>query len=328
MDPIKGHLAARVLGVHRNRVDVAGEKGRVAIDLNSRSAEMGLAIGDWVLLDENAQQITKRLDPFGVFKRRAAGTGNDVQAIAANVDTVFIVTSANRDFNPARLERYLAIAHDASAFPLIVITKTDLQDSVDSYIADARQVSRDVLVEALDARDPEQVAVLRTWCGLGQTVAFLGSSGVGKSTLINTLAGTEQTTSAAREDDQRGRHTTTSRSMHLLRDGAWLIDTPGMRELQLVGVSDALDDVFKDIAEFARLCKFKDCDHGAEPGCAVQNAIMNDELVADRLERYQKLRAEDKRNSETVAESRSRDKTLGKLYKSIQSDMRTHKGRK
>ena len=319
-------LAMRVIGVHRSRVELLGDNGHLAIDLSARSAAFGLTVGDWVLLDESAQQINDRLSPFGQFKRRAAGSGGRTQAIAANVDTLFVVTSANRDFNVARLERYLAVAHEAGAFPLIVITKSDLAESVETFVTAARSVSPGVMVEALDARDPEQIAVLRAWCSAGQTVALLGSSGVGKSTIINTLAGSEQITSAARDDDQRGRHTTTSRSMHRLPDGGWLIDTPGMRELQLVNVGDALDDVFADIAELSKRCKFQDCQHNAEPGCAVQAAIRNSELDADRWRRYRKLLAEDRRNSESLADRRSRDKSLSKLHKSIQSDMHDRKG--
>ncbi len=319
--------AMRVMGVHRSRVELLGEDGQSVIDLSARSAAFDLSVGDWVLVNESAQQIVSRLSPFGQFKRRAAGSGGNTQTIAANVDTLFVVTSANRDFNVARLERYLAVAHDAGAFPLIVITKSDLAESVEAFVTAARSVSPGVLVEALDARDPEQIKVLSAWCSAGQTVALLGSSGVGKSTIINTLTGSEQITSAARDDDQRGRHTTTSRSMHRLPEGGWLIDTPGMRELQLVDVGDALDEVFADIAELSKRCKFKNCQHDAEPGCAVQAAISSSELDAHRLHRYRKLQAEDRRNSESLADRRSRDKSLGKLYRSVQSDMRDRKGR-
>ena len=319
---------ARVLNVHRGRIDVATDDGHEAIELSARAAAMEITVGDWVLLDSEAPQVTQRLDRTGVFQRRAAGTAGAIQLIAANVDTLFIVTSANRDFNVARLERYLAIAHDAGAFPVIVVTKADTVESTGEFVAEAGSLSQGLLVEALDARSAEQVEVLRPWCEEGQTVALLGSSGVGKSTLTNTLTGEHLETQAVREDDQRGRHTTTSRSMHRLPQGGWLIDTPGMRELQLVDVGDALDDVFSEVAALVGQCRFTDCGHDTEPGCAVQAAISDGSLDPERLRRYQKLQSEDRRNTETIAERRSRDKNFGKLIKSVLAEKRNEKGGK
>jgi ribosome biogenesis GTPase len=319
-------LPARVLSVHRGRIEVAHADGQDMIALSGKSAELGITVGDWVLVDPNSPQVHARLERFGVFQRKAAGTAGEVQLIAANVDNLFVVTSANRDFNVARLERYLAIAHDAGAFPIVVITKADTVESVEEFVSAAARLSPGILVEALDSRDPEAVEVLRPWCETGQSVALLGSSGVGKSTLVNTLTRAGQATRTIREDDQRGRHTTTGRSMHRLPGGGWLIDTPGMRELQLVDVGEALDDVFGDVANLAAECRFADCSHEAEPGCAVQAAIENGALEADRLRRYRKLLLEDRRNTETIAERRARDRYFGKMYKSIQSGKRKEKG--
>ena len=324
LDPDQEAIPARVLSVHRGRVEIAAQDGRASVELAGPSATMLLTVGDWVLLDDRGR-ITRRLEPFSLFKRRAAGTGAEVQTIAANVDTLFIVTSANQDFNVARLERYLAIAHDAGAFPIIVITKADLAAAPEDFAAQAAKLSRGVLVETLDARDSEQVAVLKGSCTVGQTVALLGSSGVGKSTIINSLTGSDLETSAAREDDQRGRHTTTSRSMHTLADGGWLIDTPGMRELQLVDIGNALDEVFSDVASLATRCRFGDCSHESEPGCAVRDAIEKEELDAERLRRFRKLLAEDRRNTESIAERRSRDRHLGKFYKSVITEKKQQK---
>jgi len=289
---------------------------------------MGITVGDWVMVDSERSKVTRRLDRLGLFQRRAAGTSGEIQLIAANVDTLFVVTSANRDFNVARLERYLAIALDAGAFPVVVITKADTVDSTDEYVAAARGLSPGLLVEALDARSPADVEVLRPWCGEGQTVALLGSSGVGKSTLTNTLTGEHLETQAVREDDQRGRHTTTARTMHRLPHGGWLIDTPGMRELQLVDVGDALDDVFAEVASLAGACRFSDCGHESEPGCAVQAAIADGTLDPDRLRRYRKLQSEDRRNSESIAQRRSRDRNFGKMIKSVLADKRKDKSGK
>jgi len=319
---------ARVLNVHRDRIEVARARGHKSIEISGKAAELDITVGDWVLIDSDGSVVKARLERLTLFQRRAAGTASALKLIAANVDTLFIVTSANRDFNVARLERYLAIAHDAGAFPVIVITKADLAESTSEFVAEAASLSPGVLVETVDARKPDDVDVLRPWCEEGQTVALLGSSGVGKSTLINTLAGEHQATQDVREDDQRGRHTTTSRSMHKLPQGGWLIDTPGMRELQLVDIGGALDDVFAEVAALAEQCRFSDCLHESEPGCAVQSAIENGTLDADRLRRYRKLQSEDRRNSESIAERRSRDKNFGKLIKSVLAEKRKDKSGK
>lgn len=318
---------ARVLSVHRGRIEVALAEGQLIIPLSGMAAQLDITVGDWVTVDLAGPVVKGRLQRLGVFQRKAAGTAGEIQLIAANVDNLFIVTSANRDFNVARLERYLAIAHDAGAFPVVVITKADTVDSVEKFVADAVKLSPGLLVEAIDARSRDSVKVLRPWCETGQTVALLGSSGVGKSTLINTLAGADIATKAAREDDQRGRHTTTGRSMHRLPQGGWLIDTPGMRELQLVDVGEALDEVFADIVELAAQCRFADCLHDTEPGCAVRSAIDDGRIEPGRLRRFRKLKSEDRRNTETLAERRLRDRNLGKMYKTVLSQKQRDKDR-
>ena len=316
---------ARVMHAHRGSIDVVHEGGKDKVMLTGKAGGLGITVGDWVLLDPEEPLVRCRLGRQSLFQRRAAGTSGELQRIAANVDTLFVVTSANRDFNLARLERYLAIANEAGAFPLVIVTKADLAENVGDYVRAASELAPGILVEALDARDAQQVAVLRPWCASGQTVALLGSSGVGKSTLVNTLTGDHQPTRAVRDDDQPGRHTTTARSMHQLPGGGWLMDTPGMRELQLVNIGDALDDVFTEIAALSQQCRFADCSHDTEPGCAVQAAIEAGQLDSARLRRYQKLQAENRRNSETLAERRARDKSLGKLYKSVLAGKRHEK---
>jgi ribosome biogenesis GTPase len=328
VEPDSALRPGRVMQVHRGRIEVAHEGGTDLVALSGKAAGLGVTVGDWVLLDPEKPLLSRRLERQSLFQRRAAGVASEIQLIAANVDTLFVVTSANRDFNPARLERYLAIARDAGVMPVIVITKVDTTDSPEDYLVAARAISPGILVELMDARDPSQVEALKPWCEPGQTVALLGSSGVGKSTLVNTLAAGSQETRPVREDDQRGRHTTTSRSMHRLPQGGWLIDTPGMRELQLVDIGDALDDVFAEIASLARQCRFADCSHEAEPGCAVREAVAGGMLDEQRLRRYRKLQAEDRRNTETLAERRARDRDFGKMVKSVMADKRREKGNK
>ena len=318
--PVADAVPARVMAVHRGLVDVAGEDVSAVLPLAGRAAALSITVGDWVWLDAAQARVLGRLDRSGSFRRVAAGNESTVQDVAANVDTLFIVTSANRDFNVARLERYLSLASEAGAFPIIVITKADLVDDVSPFRNRAAELKPGLLVEAVDARAPQSVEVLNGWCGTGQSVALVGSSGVGKSTLVNTLGESDLATAGVRENDQRGRHTTTGRSMHRLPAGGWLIDTPGMRELKLVDADGGLRDVFAEIEILGRDCRFSDCGHGGEPGCAVGAAIEAGTLDVDRLRRYRKLVAENRRYSESVGQRRARERAQGRLYKSIQSD--------
>jgi ribosome biogenesis GTPase len=318
-------LPARVMAMHRGRVELAGVDVAVSAPVSAGIAASGIAVGDWVLIEQQSRRLRRVLDRSGAFRRRAAGDGGRMQVLAANVDTVLLVTSANREFNIARLERYLALAHDAGAWPVVVVTKADEVASAGEFVEAARRLSPGLEVSALDARHAGAVQVLTPWCGAGQTVALLGSSGVGKSTLVNSLAGTTQVTAAVRTDDQRGRHTTTSRSMHRLSQGGWLIDTPGMREIRLADMADAIDDVFADVQALAKECRFGDCRHGSEPGCAVQEALAAGNLEAERLRRYGKLQAEDRRNSESIAERRHRDRAFGRFAKSVMTAKRREK---
>ncbi|HET7716419.1 MAG TPA: ribosome small subunit-dependent GTPase A [Bauldia sp.] len=316
---LAAHLPARVVAVHRGALEVTapGFAGRVP-QFEGVEDEGFATVGDFLLLDATTHLPRRLLARRSLFKRKAAGSSRRVQLIAANVDTLLVVTSCNQDFNIARLERYLALAREAEAMPLVVITKADLADDSHRYVAAASRLMPGLFVECLDARDPVAVARLTPWCGKGQTVALLGSSGVGKSTLVNTLTGeARQAVSGIREDDSRGRHTTTGRSMHRLAAGGWLIDTPGMRELQLADVETGIADVFADIADIAARCRFADCRHESEPGCAVRAAIDDGTLDPDRLRRYRKLAAEDARNSASLRERRARERGFGRMVRSI-----------
>lgn len=319
-------VPVRIVGVERSTLNIAGLAGVSSIPLPRSfivDGELTATVGDWLLFDSSRQIPVGVLERFGVFRRKAAGTGRQVQLIAANVDTLFIVTSADEDFNIARLERYLALAREGDAFPVVVISKADLHEDVQSLAS--RVSALGVMVETVDTRQAESVAVLRSWCGTGQTVAVVGSSGVGKSTLVNTLADTAQATQGVRVSDSKGRHTTTSRSMHRLPAGGWLLDTPGMRELQLFDADDALDEVFDEITELAKACRFSDCRHESEPGCAVREAVDNGTVDPERLRRMNKLKSENYRHTASLAERREKDRSLGKLYKSIQKDRKAQK---
>lgn len=279
-----------------------------------------------MLLEADTHRPVRVLERRSLFSRIAAGTGQALQLIAANVDTVFVVTSCNQDFNVARLERYIALAREAQVMPVIVLTKSDLADAPEQFVRAAGKARAGIHVEAINALDAGDVARLAAWCAPGQTVALLGSSGVGKSTLVNTLANAGLTTQPARADDDRGRHTTTHRELFRLPARGWLIDTPGMRELQLADVGAGLADVFAEIDAAASRCRFTDCQHGSEPGCAVQQGVASGLIDADRLQRWRKLVAENARNLQTAADRRAIERRFGRSARQSAAHKRARRG--
>ena len=321
---------ARVMAVHRNSIDVASKAGNWQIPMPgswfTKSSEERPTIGDWLLLDTSTKQPLKILERKSLFRRKAAGIESKVQLIAANIDTLFIVTSCNQDFNLSRLERYLVLALEAKVEPVLILTKADLQDDVTRFVAQARSINPTLAVEAVNALDSQSIAPLFSWCKIAQTVALVGSSGVGKSTLINTLCGAEtQQTATIREDDAKGRHTTTSRSLHFIANGGLLIDTPGLRELQLSECTSGISSLYEDIELIAQNCRFKNCQHSGEVGCAVTAAVTNGDLSTRRLSNYLKLVAEQERNAETIAERRGRDKKFTKYCHNVQASQKKAK---
>ena len=310
----KGCLPVRVMSVHRGRVSVLGETVEASIAStvsHPRNAEDRPTVGDWLLIDCETHHLVHILDRSSLFKRPAPGDDRRVQLIAANIDTLFIVTSCDQDFNIARLERYLVLTQEVGVRPVVVLTKVDLTATPERFIEATRALQAELQVELVDGRDSASADRLTQYCGLGQTVALVGSSGVGKSTLVNTLKGSDSIlTQPVREDDGKGRHTTTVREMHRLaagpNGGGWLVDTPGMRELQMSEVAAGVAEVFDDVTMTALECRFANCTHADEPGCAIQAAMAQGDLDPARLERWRKLAQEDAENSGPAAVRRSR----------------------
>ena len=308
--------------LHRDRLDAHSPRRGTAL---AHAARSGRSPASYAPLATGSRLTQTGNGPLGKFlerntlllKRRAAGTGGRVQQlIAANVAIRSgIVTSCNADFNPARLERYLALAHEAGCFPVCVLTKADMADDPRAFEREAARLAPMLAVEAVDARDAGDVARLMAWCGPGQTAALVGSSGVGKTTLMNGMTGRADATQGIREDDAKGRHTTTARALRPMTHGGWLIDTPGMRALRLHDAADGIDALFSDIGDLAAQCRFSDCGHESEPGCAVRAAIEAGDLDEGRLARWRKLRREDARNAATIAEARAKDRQFGRMVR-------------
>ena len=323
LDDLNEYLPARVTAQHRSYLELFTEQGKQRLSITPSMPS--LTIGDWLLLNSDGS-FHRALNRLSCFSRKAPGTKVSEQLIAANVDTVFVATALNHDFSLNRIERYLALAKDAGAEAVVVLTKADQCSEPESYVNQVRALDPLLMVESINALDAGSVAVLHPWCKPGHTVAIMGSSGVGKSTLVNTLLGeASQQTSAAREADDKGRHTTTARTLHWMQSGGILLDTPGMRELQLVDCEAGLQETFTDIRELAEQCRYGDCQHQSEPGCAVQTAIESNTLDERRLLNYQKLMREQAHNGASLAEKRAKDRSQSRYYRSVQSESRSRK---
>jgi ribosome biogenesis GTPase len=320
-------LSGRVIAVHRDAYRIAteiGERagvlaGRLRHDTTRRSDLP--AVGDYVSIrlphGDGPAVIDAVLPRKTALMRRAAGDRPDDQVIAANIDIVFVMLGLDHDFNVRRVERYLAAVWEGGATPAVLLNKADLCRDVDARIEELRRVAIGVDVHAISAATAQGVDAIQPYLREGVTAGVVGSSGVGKSTLLNRLLGRDvQVTSGVREHDSRGRHTTTHRELFELPGGGVLIDTPGMREFQLSSMGDAggVESVFADVEALAAQCRFGDCAHRQEPGCAVREAVAGGQLAAGRLASYEKLlkelRYEASRDDPSAAQERRR---LGRI---------------
>jgi ribosome biogenesis GTPase len=292
---------ARVIGQHRSAYVVAAgpeQEWRVQPPVQWTrprfDPELRAAVGDWVTLDADSKNIVAILPRYALLKRAAAGEHYKTQLIAANIDHVLVVCGLDRDFNPRRIERYLLVVQASGAAPVLVLTKADECEIVDDVLATLDEVrATGTPIHPVNAKDAESLRVLHPYLGPGRTVVLVGSSGAGKSTLTNTLLGVEKMkTKTVRENDQRGRHTTTHRALIPLPQGGCIIDTPGMRELKLSGEETLADGAFEDIDALIGRCRYSDCGHSNEPGCAVLAALESGELDDARYAHYVKLRDE------------------------------------
>jgi len=296
-----GHVVGRVIAVFREQCLVRLPDGVRTGEVTGRFRHQALtaaaypAVGDWVLAQEAGPELALihgLLPRQNVLSRKEAGPLVQEQVLAANVDVVFVMTAFDEDFNVRRIERYAVMARQAGMEPVVLINKSDLAEADDARPAEARDVNPGA-VHRVSARTGEGLDVVRFYLPAGKTAVFLGSSGVGKSTLLNALLGDEiQRTNPIRVSDGRGRHTTTARQMFMLPEGGLVIDTPGLREIQLWADDSALAEAFSEIAGLARFCRYGDCTHGPESGCAVKEAVENGTLPADRYAGYLKLRKE------------------------------------
>ena len=334
---LKDFEIGRVVSEHKERYIVKTEKGESEAEITgnlrfSASSRLDFpAVGDWVALinyDPDFSIIHKILPRFSIITRQAVGQKSEIQIIAANIDVAFLVQAVDRDFNINRFERYLTICYSAKVNPVIVLTKTDLINDIKlAEITDAiRQRIKNVPVIAISNETQNGYEALKKIIEKGKTYCMLGSSGVGKSTLVNHLSGKNRMrTEAISDSTNKGRHVTSHREMIVLDNGGILIDNPGMREVGIASSSGGLEITFDMIVSLSKNCKFKDCTHTSEVGCAVLEAVENGEMDNNSYENYLKMEREKAHFEATVAEKRNRDKQFGKIMKNYKKNVNNNK---
>lgn len=327
-----GVVAGRVSIQHRGAYDVLTELGELRCEVPRRlvheaatTADLPV-VGDWVVVAPGAGTetatgtITAVLPRFTKFSRKTAWQAAEEQVLAANIDVAFLVASMNEDLSLRRLERYLILAWESGARPVIVLTKADLHPAPEVAVAEVETIAGGVPVHAISSVTGQGLGEVTELLGPGLTAVLLGSSGVGKSTLVNTLAGEELLATQEIRGDGTGRHTTTRRELIQLPSGGLVIDSPGIREVQLWVADEGIDEAFEDVAELFAHCRFSDCAHDREPGCAVQAALADGSLAAERWDSYLKLQAElehleRKLDKRAASEARKKWKALGQEYR-------------
>jgi len=332
--PAGASSIARVSAVDRGTVLIMNGAAELPAELAGRfrfaaaSAADLPCVGDWALVQYHHREtkaVIHGILPRRTFlRRKTAGRDVDPQMIAANIDTAFIVLSCHYDFNLHRLDRYLVMAGDGGIEPVLVLTKTDLvtAEELEKTVAAIRQAGITAGILPLSNATHDGMADFRQFLIPGRTYCLLGSSGVGKTTLINRLLGREAFATKATSATGHGTHATSRRQLIVLEQGALLVDTPGMRELGMLGAGAALDDSFGEIRGLSRACRFADCRHAGEPGCAVRTAIERGELDADRYESYAKLKKEAEHHEMSLVEKRRKDKAFGNFLKTAKKQLR------